>query len=1240
MDGAKGVSTCSDGTFSACACLGDDAQVSDGEPLADGSGSDGALLDGQPGTDATLDATTDVATDVTTGPITCQSDKECTASGQVCDPLTKFCVACLTDAECKVSEHCIGLTCQGYTPCSNSLGCKAAKGPDGLDQPICDQKIGECSSCLTAADCPASNDCVAKACVPFKTCQNSTECQKDEVCDKATNRCVQCLGNNDCATNQLCENGKCHGFVPCSSDKQCTQMGLLCDSSKGKCAQCLANGDCPGIYNCQKVGVDGTGFCVLDVCAQGQGACNNNQKVTCNSVGDGYGSPQTCGAGTTCVAPGGKPECKAWACTPGVSCDGDKLVTCTEDGLEVQKSEDCAASGGKCVAGACKPVICKPSESYCDGNVVKQCAADGLSGATTQTCKSSEFCDTGACKPQVCTPNQAGCDGNAVKTCNATGSGFLATAGTDCGAAKCFAGVCKALVCTPSDTYCDGKTVKACSVDGLSFTTVKTCGTSQFCAAGVCKAQLCTPGANACDGSKPGTCNTDGSGVDTFGTDCATKNPAKVCVAGNCLAKICEPALQVCVGSSLNTCSPDGTAYSSTKACGVGYYCGANKLGDPACLPVVCDPGKATCNGTSSTTCNSDGSGYTGASTDCTSLTKVCSAGACVSLLCDPLNPLYCNGLDAMKCDATGLQPSKLQTCGAGYYCGSGACSKQICTPNSAASCAGNKPATCNADGSAYSTIGADCGVGKMCDAGVCLDQVCKPSLPYCDAGKVKLCAADGLSGLTTVTCSTSQYCDAASVTCKAQVCVPNAATCSGNKPATCNADGSGFVGVGADCGVGKACDPTSGTCKTQVCGNGVVEGTEACDDGNTSGSDACAVDCSAQTPLADIVLPVLAQTRVVDMNQDGVLDVVGITSSLAKHYSGTPGSWTQKWTETGGSTVNLDLADCNADGNLDLVLAHIDSPSGGYSGFGSMHQWTGSTVATTASWKESGYSIWNANSTAGDVNGDGYADIILHAQGMAPTNTTSQLWLGGASGPQFALNNFGKTEHAAIGDVDGDGQAEVLVCGVDYCGSGGCGGGTQARLLKYNKSTKVFDVLWTAPSSGGTAGDDQVCRLADFNGDGKLDAAMVSFKTSARGLRVYLNTGSALDLNPAVTIAGVLSSDMRCGDANYDGLADCAVNSANAVLYQSSMSGSYNLTATTTWNTAAVSQLGPIGGAPGYSVVLSGVMRSVKSVVCAPKAATCLGNLAGTCNTQGTGLVAATNCTTTSQTCSAGTCK
>jgi len=632
-DGSKSTQICAGGIYKDCSCAGDAAGRTDGTPTGDGGGtSDGG--GGVSGDASTSDvATTDTAQADSSGASTCQSDKDCKTAGKVCDPLTKQCVACLTDAECGPSQHCVGLVCQGYTSCTNSLGCKAAKGPDGKDQPICDQGIGECSACLTAADCPASHDCKAKQCVPYKTCQNSTECGKDEVCDKASSRCVQCLGDNDCAANQLCEQGKCNSFIPCSSDKQCTDKGLLCDQAKGKCAQCLANSDCPGIYNCQNVGVAKTGVCVLDVCAQGQGACSNNAKVTCNSVGDGYGSPQSCPSQTTCVAPGSKPECKAWACTPGSSCQGDKAVECGSDGLEVVKTTDCAASAQKCLSGQCKSLVCEPAGQYCDGNTVKQCAADGLSGSVQKTCGTNEFCDGGACKPQVCAPGQKACDGNTATTCNASGSGYVA-GGQPCGSQKCLGGECKAQLCVAGTSYCEGGKLKLCSPDGTSVLQETACASGTFCGTGpggdaACVANVCDPGKPACNGSVFTTCKVDGSGYVAGGQDC--KLLSKVCTASDgCKSQVCDQAVPLyCDGKTVKQCAADGMSGSTVKTCGPSEFC--DKGG---CKPQVCTPNQLSCNGSVKATCNANGSGYLSGGEDCKASGKSCSAGQCVAQTC------------------------------------------------------------------------------------------------------------------------------------------------------------------------------------------------------------------------------------------------------------------------------------------------------------------------------------------------------------------------------------------------------------------------------------------------------------------------------------------------------------------------------------------------------------------------------------------------------------------------------
>ena len=320
-----GTRTCNPlGAWEACACAsdmggGDIATAVDtdgGAGQEDVAGAtdvleaDGGASDSGGATDAVqMDASLpdtqggDLGIQDATATTTCKSDKDCKAFGLVCEPLGGHCVPCLTDADCGAAQHCKNLACLEFAACQNSLDCTGTTT-------VCDANLGECVGCQTAADCGAAHDCKDHVCQPYTPCQTSTQCPVNQVCDQAAKRCVDCNGDNDCGPSTVCENGVCRAFTACASDKTCTPLGLLCDPGKGKCAQCLKNSDCPDVYNCQPVGVGGTGACVLDVCAQGNGTCLANAKVVCNAAGDGYAPAVSCGGAKSCVVKANVPVCQ------------------------------------------------------------------------------------------------------------------------------------------------------------------------------------------------------------------------------------------------------------------------------------------------------------------------------------------------------------------------------------------------------------------------------------------------------------------------------------------------------------------------------------------------------------------------------------------------------------------------------------------------------------------------------------------------------------------------------------------------------------------------------------------------------------------------------------------------------------------------------------------------------------------------------------------------------------------
>ncbi len=664
----------------------------------------------------------------------CTSDADCTAPTGTCDPLTRACVACLTDAQCGTYTHCIAKACQTFTPCSNSLDCVPAKGADGNAQPICDKSIGECTACLTTNDCPEFSECIAKQCKSFTPCQNSTQCGSDQVCDPATSRCTQCVSDADCTGNSKCEGGACRAFVGCVSDKDCTPMGLLCDTSKGMCARCLSDADCPEVYNCAKTGVNGTGECAVDVCKQGQGACQGGKLVACVANGGGFGSAQDCPVSTACVAKDGLAACVDWACTPGKHCIGTDLVQCSVDGLEVVKTQQCG-DGEACIGEACVKTVCTPNATYCEANAVKKCAADGLTAALVKACSTAEVCEAGACKAKICEPNAETCDGQKPAVCNATGTGFASEEAACAGGQICAGGKCASQLCAPATLFCDGGALKTCAPDGMSVSKSEPCGAGTFCGLGKtgdagCQPQVCAPAQPSCTGTTATTCMPDGSGFAAGGVNCAASG--KVCSGGACVALACDPLTpKFCEGEVAKTCSADGLTATIAKMCGAGMYCEAGY-----CQIQVCTPNAKFCTANKPAVCNANGSSVTSVGADCGS-GATCVDGACQPHVCTPAT-LFCDGSTLKTCAPDGMSVSKSQLCGGGYWCGVGVsgdagCQANVCDPGTPV-CDGVTATTCKADGSGYAPLGVNCGLsGKNCSDGACVAGV--PGMVLIPAG-------------------------------------------------------------------------------------------------------------------------------------------------------------------------------------------------------------------------------------------------------------------------------------------------------------------------------------------------------------------------------------------------------------------------------------------------------------------------------------------------------------------------
>ena len=263
---------------------------------------------------------------------------------------------------------------------------------------------------------------------------------------------------------------------------------------------------------------------------------------------------------------------------------------------------------------------------------------------------------------------------------------------------------------------------------------------------------------------------------------------------------------------------------------------------------------------------------------------------------------------------------------------------------------------------------------------------------------------------------------------------------------------------------------------------------------------------------------------------------------------------------------------DVNGDGLDDFLISDYLENSNGSGGLAVLYAGSSGTPQPIRSWTGALTELLGGSMTSGDFDGDGFFDVVLSSPGYDGAFSSEgrvRVYNGGPSGPDgfadWELHGASQDQFfgnlvSRAGDVNADGYDDLLVRSHNQPGNTNTLG--QVDLYLGSQSGLAATPVWsrTGQFTGQLYGYG-FCGAGDVNGDGFADVAIGSSYTDAGShdgqVELFYGNAGGLQATPAFYMTG-LPGEIGCGqalasagDVNLDGFSDLLIGVPNRLAFR-----------------------------------------------------------------------------------------